>query len=126
NADELPEGLSLLREPRGGIVGTRDDTAGAQIRMPRKALRAIAAKTRKAGHHVIPRFDRRHIRADRLDDPRAFVAEHDRPIEREPSDTVDDVQIAVTDAGGRGADQHLAPPWFVDLHRLDRQRLLHL
>src|ERR1700730_3381588 len=94
--------------------------------MPRKALGAIAAKTRKESHHVIAGLDRRHIRADRLDDTCAFMAEHDRPVEREPSDTVDDVQIAVTDAGGRRADQHLAPPWLVDLNRLDRQRLLHL
>jgi hypothetical protein len=94
--------------------------------MPRKALRATAAKTRKAGHHVIPRLDRGHIGANRLDDAGAFMAEHDRPVEREPPDTVDDMQIAVADAGGRRADQHLAPPRLVDLHRLDRQRLAHL
>ena len=39
---------------------------------------------------------------------------------------VDDMQIAVADAGGRGAHQHLAAPRLVDLDRLDRQRLMHL
>ncbi len=75
---------------------------------------------------MIPGLDRGHIRADRLDDFRAFMAEHDRPVEREPSDPVDDVKVAVADAGGHGAHQHLAAPRFVDLHRLDRQRLVHL
>jgi len=121
---ELAQRLTLLRQPRGRIVGPRDDAAGAQIRVPRKTLRAIAAKTRKASDHVIPRFDRGHIRADRLDDACALMAEHDRPVEREPPDAVDDVQVAMADAGGRRANQHLAPPRLVDLHRLDRQRLL--
>ncbi len=52
---------------------------------------------------MIAGFDRGHIRADRLDDTRAFMAEHDRPVEREPPDTIDDVKIAVADAGGHGA-----------------------
>ena len=39
---------------------------------------------------------------------------------------VDHVQVAVADPGRRRADQHLAPPRLVDLHRLDRQRLVHL
>jgi hypothetical protein len=72
---------------------------------------------------MIPRLNRRHLDADRLDDTRAFVPKDDRPIEWKPPDAVDNMQVAVADAGGRRADQHLAPPWLVDLHRLDRQRL---
>jgi hypothetical protein len=89
-------------------------------------LRAVAAKPRKARDDVIARFYGRDLGADRLDDTCAFMAEHNRPVEWEPPDTVDDMQIAVENAGGRRADQHLAPPWFVDLHHLDRQRLVHL
>src|SRR5204862_627125 len=69
---------------------------------------------------------RRDVRTDRLDDPRAFMAEHDRPVEREAADPVDDMQIAVTDAGRDGAHQHLAAQRLVDIDRLDRQRFLHL
>ena len=75
---------------------------------------------------MIPGLDRDHIHADRLDDTGALMPEHNRPVEREPPDTVDDMQIAVADAGGRRADQHLAPPRLVDLHCLDCQRLAHL
>ena len=67
-----------------------------------------------------------HVVADRLDDPGAFVAQHDRPVEREAADAVDDVQVAVTDAGRHGAHQHLAAERLVDVDRLDRQRFLHL
>ena len=64
--------------------------------------------------------------ADRLDDAGALVPEHDRPVEREASDAVDDMQVAVADAGRDGADQHLAPRWRVDIDRLDRQRRVRL
>ena len=66
------------------------------------------------------------IGAHRLDDAGAFVAEHERPIEREAAAAVDDVQVAVADAGGDGAHQHLAAPRLVDVHLLDGQRFMHL
>ena len=75
---------------------------------------------------MIARLDRRHLGADRFDDPRTLMAENDRPVEREPTLPVDDVQIAVAHPGRRGADQHLAAPWLVDIDRFDRQRLVHL
>ena len=68
----------------------------------------------------------RHVLANRLDDAGALVAEHDRPVGREAADTVDDMQIAVADAGRDGADQHLAPRWRVDIDRFDRQRRVRL
>ena len=64
--------------------------------------------------------------ANRLDDPGALMAEHNRPVEREPPLPVDDMQIAVTHPGRRGADQHLAAPRLVDVDRFDGQRLVHL
>src|SRR5271167_1153113 len=95
NADELTQRLALLRQPRGCGIRPRDETAGAQIRVPGKTLWAIAAEAREAGDDVVSRLDRRHLAADRLDDPRTLMAEHDRPVERESALPVDDVKIAV-------------------------------
>ena len=75
---------------------------------------------------MVAGLDRRHLVADRLDDPGALMAEHNRPVEREAPLPIDDMQIAVTHPGRRGADQHLAAPRLVDLDRFDRQRLVHL
>ena len=74
---------------------------------------------------MVAGLDRRHIGADGLDYPGPLMAEHDRPVEREPPDPVDHVQIAVADPGRHGAHQDLAPPWLVDLDLLDRQPLAH-
>ena len=68
---------------------------------------------------------RRNIRTHRLDDPGAFMAKHERAIEREPSQPVHDMQVTVTHAGRDGAYQHLAAPRLVQVHLLDRQRLMH-
>ena len=57
---------------------------------------------------------------------RALVAQHDRPVEREAAEPVDDMQVAVAHAGRDGAHQHLAAPRLVDVDRLDRQRFMHL
>src|SRR5215469_3034480 len=94
--------------------------------MTRKALRAIAAKAREAGDDVVAWFDRRHLVADRFDDPGTFVPEHDRPVEREAPLAVDDMKVAVAHPRRRGADQHLAAPGLVDVDRLNGQRLVHL
>ena len=66
------------------------------------------------------------IGADRLDHAGAFMAQHERTIEREAPVAIDHVQVAVADAGGDSAHQHLAAPWLVDLHLLDGQRFVHL
>jgi hypothetical protein len=86
----------------------------------------LAAKPRKAGHDVIAGFDGRHLSADCLDDPRTLMTQNHRPVEREPAKAVDDMQIAVTNPRGGGADEHLAPSWLVDFDLLDGQRLVHL
>ena len=94
--------------------------------MPAQALRAGAAEAGQAGDHVIAHPQRGDIGAHRLDDAGALVAEHERAIHREAAVAVDHVQVAVTDAGGDGAHQHLAAPRLVDLHLLDGQRFVHL
>ena len=66
------------------------------------------------------------VGADRLDHPGALVTEHDRPVERPASDAVDDVQVAVADAGGDGAHQHLARHRPVEVDGLDGQRVVRL
>ena len=68
----------------------------------------------------------RDIRTDPLDDAGALMPQHDRPVEREAADAINDMQIAVTDAGRDGAHQHLAAERLVDIDRLDRQRFADL
>ena len=63
--------------------------------------------------------------ADSLDHAGALVAEHERTIEREASESIDHVQVAVAHAGGDGAHQHLAAPRLVQIDLLDRQRFVH-
>ena len=73
-----------------------------------------------------PTRTRGDIVAHRLDDAGALVAQHERAIHREAAVAVDHVQVAVADAGGDGAHQHLAAPRLVDVDLLDGQRLVHL
>src|SRR5256885_16523111 len=92
--------------------------------MAGEALREAAAKPGEARYHVIAGPQRRDVGADHLHDAGALVAEHDGPIERPAPLAVDDVQVAVADAGGRRAHQDLAARRLVDLDGLDRERLL--
>src|SRR5437667_355116 len=118
--------LALLREARRRRVRTRDEAAGAEVRMAAEALRAAAAEPREARHHVITGSQRGHVGADGLDDAGALVAEHDGPVRRPAALAVHDVQVAVADARGGGADEDLAARRLVDLDRLDRQGLVRL
>ena len=68
---------------------------------------------------------RRHVGADRLDDAGALVAQDERPIEREPAETVHHVQVAVADAGGDRLHQDLPAPRLVEFYRFDRQWFVH-
>ena len=126
DAGELTKGVAVLRQPRPGRIRTRHDAAGAHVRMAAQALRAASAEAGETGDDVIAGPHGRHLGADRLHDAGAFVAQHERAIERVPADTVDDVEIAVAHAGRDGADEHLAAPRCVEVHVLDRQRLVHL
>src|SRR5207248_641449 len=125
DADELTERRAVLRQPRRRRLWPRDDAAGAQSGVARQALRAAAAKAGEAGNDMIARPHGRHVGADRLDDAGALMSEHDRPVEREAADAVDDMQIAVADAGRDGAHEHLAPQRLVHIDRFDRQEFMH-
>src|SRR5690606_10970960 len=68
----------------------------------------------------------RDLRADRLDHARPLVTQHEGPVGRIAADAFDDVQVAVADARSNRAHHHLAAARRVHLHRLDRERLVHL
>src|SRR5262245_2469897 len=122
--DELPERLAFLREPRRGGLGPGDDPADAEVWVAAQTLLAASAEAGEAGHHMVARPQRRHVRAHRLDDARALVAQDDGAVQREAPHAVDDVQIRVAHTGRRGADEDLTSPRLVDLDRLDGQSLV--
>ena len=62
------------------------------------------------------------LQPDLLDDPGRLVAEDGGRGER--VEAVDEVEVAVADAGGDGAHQHLAPDGLVDVDVLDGERLM--
>ena len=89
---------------------------------PTEALRAGAAEAGQAGDDMVADAHAGHVVADRLDHAGAFMAQHHRPVEWEPPEAVDDVQVGMADAGGDGAHQHLAAPGLVEIDSFDRQR----
>src|SRR5262245_52632285 len=94
--------------------------------MAAEALRAGAAEPGEARHHVITRLHGRDLGTDRLDHPGSLVAEHEGTVERVAAQAIDDVQVAVADAGGHGADQHLAAPRRVDVDSFDGEWRVYL
>jgi hypothetical protein len=69
---------------------------------------------------VVAGLDIGDVLADRLDDARAFMAEHDRG-RIEP---LDEMQIGMAQPGKGGAQHHFAAPRLFQRHLLDRQRLI--
>ena len=58
--------------------------------------------------HAVADGEAADVRADRLDDPGALVAEHHRP--RPHPLALDDVQVGAADADGVDAHEHVARP----------------
>ncbi len=87
--------------------------------MAAKALLALAAEDRQAGNDVIAGLDIVDSSADRLNDPGRLVAHDDRQLG--PEQTLHEVQVAVTEPGPDGLDQHLAGARFVYREILDDQ-----
>ncbi len=112
------------RRARPVLAG--DDAAGAQIGVSAEALRAAAAKAGEARDDMVARPHRHHVAADRLDHAGAFMAEHDRPVERPAADPIDDMKVAVADTGRHRAHQHLMRSRFVEIDGLDGQRFVRL
>ena len=94
--------------------------------MAAQALLAASAEPGEAGDHVVARLDVRYVRAHRLDDTGALVAEDDgvRAAPALTDEVIDVVLVAVADAGGGGADEYFPADRVGDLDRLDRQRLV--
>src|SRR2546427_5252191 len=123
DADELPEPLALLREPRGRRVGAGDDAADAEVWMAPETLGAVPAEAGQAGDDVVARPHGGHIGTDRLDDTGALVPQDDGAVEGEAAVAVDDVQVAVADTRRRRTDEDFTAPRLVDVDRFDRERL---
>ena len=70
---------------------------------------------------MIPHPHRGDVGTDGFDDAGAFMAQHERAVQREAAVAVHHVEVAVADAGGDGTHQHLATPGLVDLDGLDGQ-----
>jgi hypothetical protein len=82
----------------------------------------VPAEDGQAGDDVIARLELAHLQPHRLDDAGGLVAEDGGGGER--VEAVHEVQIAVADAGGHRAHQHLAADGLVDVDVLDRERLV--
>ncbi len=104
--------LAVGREPRRA-VGQR---AGADARAQRQARgraageagAALAAGRRPREDHAVADGEAVDVRADRLDDAGALVAEHHRP--RPHPLALDDVQVGAADADGVDAHERVARP----------------
>jgi hypothetical protein len=92
------------------------------VRLAGEAIVALAAEDGEAGDDVVSRLEFRDLEPDRLDDPGRLVAEDGGRRKRVVP--VDEVQIAVTHAGGDRAHEHLAPEGLVDVDILDGQQLV--
>ena len=62
-----------------------------------------------------------NVGTHRLDHAGAFVTQYEGQVHGIAAQSVHDVQIAVTHAGGSGTDQHFPASGFVDVHGFDRQ-----
>ncbi|HEV3112581.1 MAG TPA: hypothetical protein VGY99_19005 [Candidatus Binataceae bacterium] len=77
---------------------------------------AFPAEQSQPRDHVIAGLEIGNLAAHRLDNPGGFVTENHRRRHRNLA--LGDRQVAVADAGGYGADQHLIAAGLVDVHFL--------
>src|SRR5262249_56750133 len=115
---ELVDRRALPRELRR-LVDRADGSALAEVRASGQAVLTVAAEDREARDDVIARLEFRHVRADRVDDPRRLVAEDGG--RRERIEAFDKVQIAVADTTRHCTHQHFARDGLGDVDVLDRE-----
>src|SRR5439155_11066 len=115
---ELVDRRALPRELRR-LVGRPNRPALAEVRAPGQAVLAVAAEDREARDDVVARLELRHVRADRVDDPRRLMPEDGG--RRERVEAFDEVEIAVADAARHRAHQYLARDGLGDVDVLDRE-----
>jgi hypothetical protein len=119
---ELLEQLAILRK----AIFPPNDAAGANVGVAAEALRTIAAKAGQAGNDVVALAHGGDIVTHSLDHTGALVTQHEGTVEVEAAEAIHDVQIAVANAGGDGADQDLTAARFIDFDGFDGQRLVDL
>ncbi|MNM95684.1 hypothetical protein D3C81_1081390 [compost metagenome] len=103
---ELRHRLVLVRQTRLIALGPAGVGGLAQRQVPGQAVLAVPAVDRQAGHHVVARLDRTHLRAHLLDHAGGLMAQHHRRRVRKHA--VDEMEVGMADADGAGANQHLA------------------
>src|SRR5579864_320757 len=96
----------------------RPERGGAAPRVSPLALRALPARRAPGDHDAVARRDRRHLRADILDDARALVPEEDREVHPPPI-RLDDVHVGVAETARLDPDDHLLRAGRVENELLD-------
>ena len=94
--------LRAAEERRPGLRAVRVGAVALGV-VTRAAVRAGAAADRRADHHALARLEVAHLRAERLDDADALVAE-DRPRLHARHRAADEVQVGAADRARRQAD----------------------
>ena len=92
----------------------------AQLRVAAQAEEARPARRNPREHDVIARRDRRHLRAGREHDARAFVSEHGRQRVRDRA--VLDRQVGVAHAARGDVHVHVVRAERAEAEILDRER----
>ena len=124
--DAAQHGEPLTRQRRTPVdecAGTdRHRVHAAAVLATRAPVTRVAHGDRRE-HDLVAGHDRRHARADRVDDTRRLVAEHRRRDERERA--VHEREIGMTHTAVRDAHPHLTGSGIFDVDVVDdRQRLL--
>ena len=119
----LVQVLALPAQALGHAGQLLDGRVAAHAHVAADAVLAIAAEHRQAGHHVVTGLELGHAIAHGLDHACGLVAQdggHRRGVL-----ALDEVQVAVAQAGGLHAHQHLIAAWLVDLDIFDGHGLTH-
>ena len=118
---ELVDGLPLPGQ-LGRISLGPHGARLAEMGLAGEAVVAMAAEDGETSDDVIARLELAHLEAYLFHDPGGLVAQDGGG--GEGIEAVDEVQVAVADAGGDGAHEHLATHGLVDVDFLDRQGLM--
>ncbi len=117
-ADELVHRFVATTEAGRGVRPSEVVVDEAAVGPAAQAVGAMTAVHREARDHAVTGPHVVHARPDRLDDAGGLVTEDERRREH-GSVAVQRVQVAVAHARCRGADEHLAEAWTVDLDVAD-------
>jgi hypothetical protein len=97
--------LTALRKTRRLVFTTLCPLTITEVGPTGCTVSTMATKDRQAGDHVVTWFYIPHLGAHRFHHTGGFMPEHDR--HRGWIEAFIEVHVAVTDASGDGADEHL-------------------